>query len=239
MPNLNTQPAMSPRAFSFSLIILLCAVSLRAQQAPPREPRELLAALNRVQLDPAAIYKVDSSSHIELRRGDAKLLFEEGYLGFFSASEGKVTGAVFSGRGHILAIPRDPVEKQQLARFLGAPVIDQDFSSAYLRFTDDTESELRGDLLSAPIEPQTNNAFTGGWQAAVLSRNSAHSFRILAESYSQTPHPYFTATLGGVSQGSFDFVFDQDRDEPQLFGQRRKAGGLDYYDVWSSYCPPG
>ncbi len=94
---------MWPSALTFSPIILLCAVSLSAQQAPPREPRELLAALNRVQVDPAAVYKVDSASHLELRRGDAKLLFEEGYLGFFTSLDGQVTGAVFSGRGHIRA----------------------------------------------------------------------------------------------------------------------------------------
>jgi hypothetical protein len=230
---------MWPPAFTFLPIVLLCAASLNAQQPPPREPRELLAALNRVQVDPAAIYKIDSSTRIELRRGDAKLLFQEGYLGFFTARDGQITGAVFSGRGHILAIPRDPVEKQQLAHFLGAPMIDQDFSSAYLRFTDDTMSELRGDLQRAQIEPQPNNAFSDGWQASVLSRNPPHSFRILSESYSQTARPYFTVTLGGVSEGSFDFVYDQEREEPQLFGQIRKAGGLDYYDVWSSYCPPG
>jgi len=124
---------MWPRAFTFSLIILLCATSPSAQQPPPREPRALLVALNRVQVDPAAIYKVDASSHVELRRGDARLLFEEGFLAFFSPLEGRISGAVFSGRGHILAIPRDPVEKQQLAHFLGAPVIDQDFTSAYSR----------------------------------------------------------------------------------------------------------
>ena len=50
---------MWPSALSFSPIILLCASLLNAQQAPPREPRELLAALNRVQVDPAAVYKVD------------------------------------------------------------------------------------------------------------------------------------------------------------------------------------
>src|ERR1700719_303405 len=230
---------MWPSALTISPILLLCAGLLNAQQAPPREPRELLAALNRVQLDPAAIYKVDSSSHIELRRGDAKLLFEEGYLAFFSAVEGQITGAVFSGRGHILAIPRDPVEKQQLAHFLGAPMIDQDFSSAYLRFTDDTVAELNHELQLAHSEQQINHAFIDGWQASVLSRNPAHSFRILSQSYSQTPRPYFIATLGGVLQGSFDFVYDQGRQEPQLFGQVRKAGGIDYYDVWSSYCPPG
>ena len=230
---------MWPSAFTLLPIVLLCAVSFNAQQPPPREPRELLATLNRVQVDPAAIYKVDSSSRIELRRGDAKLLFEEGYLGFFTSLDGQVTGAVFSGHGHILAIPRDPVEKQQLTHFFGAPMIDEDFSSAYLRFTDDIVAELRGDLQRAHLEPQTNNAFADGWQASVLSRNPAHSFRILSESYSQTPSPYFTATLGGVSQGSFDFVYDQAREEPQFFGQSRKVAGLDYYDVWSSYCPPG
>ncbi|HVH50247.1 MAG TPA: hypothetical protein VM781_01170, partial [Candidatus Bathyarchaeia archaeon] len=212
---------------------------LSAQTAPPREPRQVLTALNGVKVDPAAIYKLEPSSHIELRRGDAKLLFEEGHLGFFCSLNGRITGAVFSGRGHILAIPRDPVEKQQLAHFLGAPVVDQDFSSAYLRFTDDTVSELRGELQHANIQPQANNAFSEGWQASVLSRNPLYSFRILSEFYSQKPRPYFTATLGGVSQGSFDFVYDLEREEPQLFGQSRKAGGVDYYDVWSSYCPPG
>src|SRR5882762_2568215 len=230
---------MSLRAFTFSLIILLCAVSLTAQQAPPREPRELLAALNRVQLDPAAIYKVDSSSHIELRRGDAKLLFEEGYLGFFSAIEGKVTGAVFSGRGHILAIPRDPVEKQQLAHFLGAPMVDQNFTTAYLRFTDDTGAELLQDFRLAEVEPQTNTGLTDAWQAAVLSRNPAHSLRILSDSFSQSPQPYFVASLGGASAGPFDFVYDQSRQEPQLFGQSKKSEGSDFYDVWSSYRLPG
>jgi hypothetical protein len=230
---------MWPRVFAFSLTLLLCAASLSAQHAPPSEPRELLAALNQVQVDPAAIYKLDASIHIELRRGDAKLLFEEGFLAFFSPLDSKITGAVFSGRGHILAIPRDPVEKQQLAHFLGAPMIDRDFSSAYLRFTDATVAELHHQLQLAHVEPQTNSAFTDGWQAPVLSRNPAHSFRILSESFSQNPRPYFVATLGGVFEGSFDFVFDQDREETQLFGQGRKASGGDYYDVWSSYCPPG
>jgi hypothetical protein len=230
---------MWPRVFKCSWIALLCATSLSAQQPPPRQPRELLEDLNRVKVDPAAVYKVDGTNRIELRRGDAKLLLEEGYVGFFTAVDRKITGAVFSGRGHILAVPREPVEKQQLARFLGAPMIDQDFSSAYLRFTDGTVAELLRELQLARAEPQTNESFVNGWQAAVLSRNPAHSFRILSESYSQTPRPFFTATVGGVSQGSFDFVYDLDRDEPQLFGQSRKAGGTDYYDVWSSYRPPG
>ena len=224
---------------TFLLQILLCAASVAAQQAPPRELHEQLAVLNHAQIDPAAVYKVNPSNRIELRRGDAKFSFDEGYVAFFQPVTGKVTGAVFSGRGHLLAIPRDPIEKQQLAHFLNAPVVDQDFSSAYIRFTDDTASELRQDFQTAQIDPQTNSGFTDAWQAAVVSRNPVHSFRILSETFSKAPRPYFSATLAGIGVGSFEFVYDLEREEPQLFGQGKKSGGADYYDVWSSYRPPG
>jgi hypothetical protein len=230
---------MRSRALSLSVFAFACSIPLAAQNLPPRAPRELLAALNRIQVDPAATYKIDPSSRIELRRGDGKFLFEEGLLAFFAPVDGKVTGAVFSGRGHILAAPRDPMEKQQLARFLGATVVDQNFGTAYLRFTDGTSAELLREFRVAKIEPQTNSGFSEAWRAAVTARNPVHSMRILSESFSESPQPYFVATLGGAPSGAFDFVYDQSRDEPQLFGQGRKANGIDYYDVWSSYRPPG
>ena len=163
--------SMQLRVFTFPLIALFCTASILAQLPPPREAHDLLVALNHVQIDPVAIYKIDSAARIELRRGDAKLSFDEGYLGLFSLFAGKITGAVFSGRGHILATPRDPMEKQQLAHFLGAPVVDQNFSTAYLRFTDATAAELLHALQAAKIDAQTNSAFTEAWQPAVLARN--------------------------------------------------------------------
>jgi hypothetical protein len=113
------------RALSFSLIAFARVALATAQQPPPRPPREMLDLLNRVQPDPGATYKIGPTNRIELRRGDGKLSFDEGNLAFFAPLDGKVTGIVFSGHGHILAAPRDPVEKQQLARFLGAPVLDR------------------------------------------------------------------------------------------------------------------
>jgi hypothetical protein len=115
---------MWSRPLHSSLVGLVCAASLAAQQAPPREAHELLASYNRLQVDPSAVYKIEPTARIELRRGDGKLLFDEGYIAFYAPLGGKVTGAVFSGRGHILAAPRDPAEKQQLALFLVAPVLD-------------------------------------------------------------------------------------------------------------------
>jgi hypothetical protein len=230
---------MWSRPLHSSLVGLVCAASLAAQQAPPRQAHELLASYNRLQVDPSAVYKIEPTARIELRRGDGKLLFDEGYIAFYAPLGGKVTGAVFSGRGHILAAPRDPVEKQQLALFLGAPVLDQDFSNAYLRFTDDTAEELAHQFQSAKISAEANTAFADAWQPAALARNPSHSFRILSESFSQTVRHYFVATIGGTSVGTFDFAYDQVRDEQQLIGQGKKVAAGEFYDVWASYRIPG
>src|SRR5207245_6858112 len=88
------------------------------------------------------VYHLVPQNRIELRRGDAVMSLDEGTLAFFSPFEGRITGAVFSGRGHALAVPRDPVEKQQMGRFLVAPVLDETFASAYLPFTDGAEDAL-------------------------------------------------------------------------------------------------
>ena len=224
----------------FALLLLsLGGAALAAQQPPPPEPREALNALNHLQVDPAATYKIEVTNRIELRRGDGKLLFDDGLLAFFLPLDGKITGAVFSGHGHILSTPRDPVEKQQLAHFLGTPVVDQDFSTAYLRFTDDTAEELLRQLQHAKIAPETNSALTDAWQPAVLARNQQYSFRIFSENFSQSPRPIFAAMLGGSSVGQFEFLYDLAREESQSFAQGKKAGAFDYYDVWASYSLPG
>ena len=231
---------MKLRALSFVLLLLPCARTVFPQQLPPppRQPGETLAALNRVLPDPTACYKLETGNRIELRRGDAKLLFEAGELALLAPVDGKITGAVFSGRGHILATPRDPVEKQQLAYFLNAPVLDQDFSNAYLRFSVDTAEELLRQLQSAHLAPQTDQSFVDLWQPAVLQRNPAHSLRLLYQSLSATPHSYFTAGLGGVQSGPFDFLYDEARDEPEMLGQAKKLNNQDFYDIWSSSRPP-
>lgn len=230
---------MKSCALTFAALATFLGGFLAAQQPPPREPGELLAELNRVVPDPAAIYKIGANQRIELRRGNVKLMFEEGTLDFLQPANGKVTGAVFAGRGHILATPRDPVEKQQLAYFLGAPVLDQDFATAYLRFTEETAAELLHQLQLGDVAAQSDAALADQWLALVLQRNPAHSLRLLYESLSATSHPYFAAALGGLQTGAFDFFYDEARDEPEMLGQARKTELGEFYDIWTSSRPAG
>ena len=216
-----------------------CLLATATSPAAERTPHELYDAINALRVDSAAVYHIAPANRIELRRGDAVLSFEEGRLAFFSPLDGRINGAVFSGRGHALAIPRDPVEKQQMGHFLGAPVLDQGFVTAYIRFTDATADELLRQFRAAHLAPQSDFAFAGQWDPVVTRLNPTHTLRILFDLISTAPKPYFYAALDGVTTGLFDVILDARRNEQLLLGQFHAAGGKTYYDIWTSHLVPG
>ncbi|MBZ5701903.1 MAG: hypothetical protein LAN84_08645 [Acidobacteriia bacterium] len=205
-------------------------------QTSPSSPREIYEALNRVRVDEQAVYPVQQ---LELRRGDVRLAFDEGTLAFLTPCNGRITGAVFSGRGHALAAPRDPVEKQQLARFVGAPVLDQEFRTAYLRFTDDTAGELQKQLRATQAAAGENREYAARWNTIAVPMNPAHALRILADWIAEEPRPYFYAALEGLRTGTFEVVLDARREEALSIGQMHAADGASVYDVWAAYRPGG
>jgi len=207
--------------------------------ATEKSAHELYDALNALRLDPAAVYQISPANRIELRRGGVELYFEDGELGFLAPFGGRITGFIFAGRGHALAFPREPVEKQQMAHFLGATVLDQVFVSAYVRFTDDAADDLLQQFRSAKLNPQANDAFTSRSNSLLEEFNLSQSLRVLEDCLSQNPKPYFYAAMDGAEVGPFDFLFDPQRREQVLLGQRRKSGNYAYYDVWASYAVPG
>jgi len=218
---------------------LWCLLAPAFLSAADRTPHELYDAINALRVDASAVYHIAPENRIELRRGDAVLSLEEGTLAFFSPLDGNINGAVFSGRGHALALPRDPSEKQQMGYFLGAPVLDQDFFSGYFRFTDATADELLRQFQSAKLVPRMDTAFAAQWEPTLAHLNSGQTLRILFDRLSRNPMPYFYAGLEGAVTGFFDVVLDSQRDEPFLLGQFQKVGARTFYDVWTSHAVPG
>ena len=206
--------------------------------ASDSSPRDYLAALNSLRIDSQRVYTVSPADRIQLRQGDLLLSFDQGKMAFFEPFEGRVTGFVFSGLGHCLALPRDPTEKQQLARFLGAPILDQRFVSIYARFTDDSAQDLLGQMSRSSVQPAPDPAYAALWLPQLERLNTTHSIRILKEKYSTTPRHFFHAGIDGILTGPFDVLVDQARMENFLIGQPRTVEKIGYYDVWISYALP-
>jgi hypothetical protein len=217
---------------------LLIAAEVWANAQTHKEARETYDNLNALRVDPEATFALHTPSRISLNRGDVRLSFEQGRLAFLKPYQGRVTGLVFVGQGHVLALPRSIVEKQQMARFAGAPLLDQEFNSALLRFTDKTAEELLHQLIDAKASPERDSRFASPWDGLLAASNPGQSLRILFDLLSQNPRPYFYARIEAPGMPPFDIMVDPLREESLLIGQAKKLADRTFYDVWASYKLP-
>ena len=118
------------------LIALFAAVP---QNAAPGEADEILAQLSKIRLDKKQIRSIRD---VTIRRDVLAITLARGTIGFLEPVAGKVTGAVFIGSGEVVAIPPDTVERQQIYKFTGSPILTEPFHSAIFRFTDNTYEEI-------------------------------------------------------------------------------------------------
>jgi len=198
---------------------------------------ELYDAIKALRIDPSNVYRVAPSNHIQLRRGDAVFSFEEGAFAFFSPLDGQITGVVFLGAAIFWRLPRTG-RKAADGRFLGAPVLDQEFINGYLRFTDDTAGELLRQFQAANLPVQTDTSVGVRWDAAVTQLNPGYTLRILYDRLSSNPKPAFTPKWKARSP-AVRCVLDTQRDEQFFLGQVHKAGDVFLHDVWTSHRVPG
>src|SRR2546428_2748989 len=119
------------------LVLALIAVTITglSQGSPPAQPNVVLDQLANLHLDKEQIYSIRD---IAIHRDVLSISFNRGTIAFLEPVNGRVTGAVFIGSGEIVAIPPDGAEKQQLFRYTQSPLLNEQFDTALLRFTDNT-----------------------------------------------------------------------------------------------------
>ncbi len=148
---------------------------------------------------------------------------------------GQITGAVFSGRGHVIATPHERGERRSLAQFIGVPILDQPFSDAYIRFTDDTAGELQRQLAADGVEPRSDPEFTEHWIPLAAGLAPTHSLRTMVDWLAAEPVPYFYILLQTATAGAVEVSVDNRREEQVTIGQPRFSDGVRSYDVWASF----
>ena len=238
-------------AAGFWLAVCAAAAQARAEAPADRPAEALYLQLGQVGLDPARVYQVRGAS---LDRPTVHITLDDGTIAFTRDVMGRTTGAFFEGDGEVLLIPRNDVERRSMSLFTGMAILEERFGTAYFRFNDDVASELRPDLRAA----DNTQDFIERWEATAQNLAQSDAMRLLLSFSRMLPvgnttvspekkdlsqradDRFLHARLQGTKLGIFDVYFDSMAAEQIEAGQAKAAeNGTTYYDVWTSFSPPG
>ncbi len=248
-----TKVLVRPRTFarSLALLVLLTAGVLPIfGQTPPVAPSSaadaLYSDLRTVGLDPSRVYRVRD---ISLDRPGLHISFENGSIAFTRDVYNRVTGAFFEGDGEVIVSPPNRVERASMALFTGMAILEEQFSTGYFRFNDNTFSELQPNLRPAEHAPEFVTEYN---EAAVhLAEMDALRLLVTFSHFLPTPGPQTPALpngtqdnrdrmlhsrLQGKKLGAFDLFYDSTVSEQVWAGQSRVVASGTYYDLWTSFA---
>ena len=209
----------------------------------PQTTGELYARIRSVGLDPKSVYHVRDAS---IDRPNLHLDLDDGTLAFTEDICGRITGAFFEGEGEILLRPPNRAERGSLALFTGMAILEEQITSGYLRFNDDTAAVLQPYLTPDPEGAD----FVKEWSDASRSLAEFDALRLLLDFSHLLPAqgrnepnrkfpPLLHAHLIGKKLGSFEVFWDAGSAEPLWAGQPRTKDDTLFFDIWTSFAPGG
>jgi hypothetical protein len=223
------------------MVVLGCVAGRVSGQAPdsaktPGPAESLYLKLRSVGLDKTLVYKIREAA---LDRAALHISLDDGTIAFTEDAGGHITGAFFQGDGEVLLFPPNTTERASLALFTGAAILEEKFSTAYLRFNDNVFGELQPSLRAAD-DPKS---FAGEWNLTAQNLAQQDALRLLfslsrdlppADKPAANDH-VLHAYLQGNKLGTFDVRYDSLLPEQIAAGQHKRAEGEDFYNVWVSF----
>src|SRR5439155_17307776 len=217
------------------LLALFIVLFGTVPQSPvPADADELLAQLSKIRLDKKQFYNIRD---ITIRRDAFSIALNRGTIAFLEPVMGRVTGAVFLGDGEVVAIPPDAIEKQEVYKFTGSPVLNERFQSALFRFTDNTDAEIlrqHSQHAEEPVSDDDSARFLA-WDRTVTDRSGVINLRILADFLEPAGQELFLGELNGDKLGWFDLVYDQRLVEEVAVFKVHETGSSTIADLWTSF----
>jgi Peptidase family M1 domain len=250
----------SRRAFALPLWLLLATASALAYAPDPQCPQTTGALYSRIRsvpLDPQRVYRIRDAS---IDRPNLHIDFDDGTLAFTEDICGQITGAFFEGEGEIRLRPPNRMERGSLALFTGMAILEEQFTSGYLRFNDDTAAALNPYLSPLSDRPE----FTKQWNDAARQLAEFDALRLLldfshflpsSEAKSEVKSearfeakpgrpesakkflPLLHAHLLGKKLGAFEVFLDAASSESLWAGQPKVKDGFLFFDIWTSFAP--
>lgn len=148
-------------------------------------------------------------TNLTLKRDRVFMTFD-GTFYFTSPVEGKVTGAVFIGRGSLRAeAPPNDFEKANLRRLIRADLVESSFTTAVLRFSDDTFETIGKDKQDGAADPQAIK-LAAELDPRIMRETGANISQRVAVSIlnNEQPGGFFFANFDGGTRGRFSYLFD-------------------------------
>ena len=151
---------------------------------------------------------IASVNNLVLTRDRVQLTFTGNFY-FATPVAGRVTGAVFAGDGKFSApLPASGYEKENVKRLLNADIVESDFNTAVLRFSDDTFERLGQTPSPAPAVASFQKLALE-MEERVLKQTGANlSARIALSILNQEQPGFFYGSFDGGKRGKFGFVLD-------------------------------
>lgn len=220
--------------FCFLLVLLRAGVPACAAVSAS----DVSVSVNATSLDPARCFRVDG---LQFTKGNTTFRLAKGWLMFAKPINGMTPGAIFAAppgepaEGRVEIAPPTPVERWALARFVKAPVLREDFSSALMLFTDGTGEALEAELRRRNTAPERTAAGSLDQQWSPLFRHIASAFhiRLVRDLVAQqTDLGVFYAGMTGKKLGPFDFFYDPLEADRTVIG---KVDGQDFNE-WTGFA---
>src|SRR5262249_46001398 len=180
------------------------------------------------------------------------ITLHDGTIAFTEEVDGRITGAFFAGEGEVLLSPPDQAERSSMMLFTGAAILEEQFSTAYFRFNDDTFQDLQPQL----------RAYDRGKEFVAFSNETARSLaefdalrllltfsrflpeekpasssREVVKMQAALKDRYLHARIGCNKLGSLDVYFDSLAADQISAALLKESDGTNYYDVLAAFSP--
>ena len=213
--------------------LCLAAPGLGHGQTAPK-PADAITLYRQILspvLDVKDVYKV---RQVAIDREDLHLVLSDGALALMQAVDGHITGAFFEGEGEVLLVPPGRAERTSLALFTKRSVLDERFTTAYLRFFDD---KLVDELKSGFRPAENAQQFVDKWQDAARALARPDSLQLLQAimNSGDAASRFIHLRMAGTALGLFDVYFNTNLPEQIYTAQATESNNEIYYDTWTSF----
>jgi hypothetical protein len=220
---------------------MLLGVSAAPAQQPAANPLEIYATLKQFSLTGGSA----AAENLVLKRDRGEMTFN-GTFYFEPPIAGKVRGAVFIGRGNLRAeVPPSAFERENVKRMLKADLVESDFGTAILRFTDDTFDKISAGIKPGGTAPEEAQKLATEFNGKLLKELGANiASRLLVSILNNESPGFFMAQFDKGKRDRFCFLMDQQGRIPvATFGINGGEKGLIFRyegvlfgsDVWMAF----